>query len=85
MINLGNHTLADALHDKICLLYMLLESGGSAAQVITWVNEKHGIDVPKYNDREYLHRLLADAMWNYENITGREDHPMNDYFDSIAV
>lgn len=85
MINLSNLTVAQAIHERICLLYMKLEGGaGMALRVAGFDCEVSG-GCTQVTDRETLYKQLVDALWNYEQVTGREDHPVNDMLLDIAV
>lgn len=85
MINLSNLPAAQAIHDKICLLYMKLEGCAGVAQRVTEFDCEVGVGNPTGNDREILYKQLVDALWNYEEVTGREDHPVNGLLEEIAV
>ncbi|QFS82291.1 hypothetical protein [Roseivivax sp. THAF197b] len=88
MLSVGSLTPAQAIHERICLLYLMLTDNRSELLVTDWgietgwgLNRLHTSECPE--GREGLFKQLADALWAYEEITGREDHPVGEKLDDI--
>jgi hypothetical protein len=81
--SVGNFSTAKAIHERICLLYLMLTDERAELLVTDWgidtgygLAEFHSSDCPKR--REDLFKGLVDALFAHEVITGKEDHPVNE-------
>lgn len=87
--SVGNLSTAQAIHERICLLYLMLTDERSDLLVTDWgietgygLTEFYSSDYPE--GREVLFRQLVEALYAYEIITGRKDHPVNEKLLEIA-
>lgn len=83
MVSVGNLSTAQAIHERICLLYLMLTDERSELLVTDWgietgwgLNEVHTLGNPE--GREGLYKQLTDALYAYEVLTGNDDHPVNE-------
>lgn len=83
--SLGGLSLAEALHDRICLLYLRLEGCPVEAQSVSGFDLEVGVSVSLSPDREALYRRLVEALCGYEEVTGGKVHPVNERLLGIAV
>ena len=87
--SVGNLSTGQAIHERICLLFLMLTDERAELLVTDWgidtgygLAEFHLSDCPE--GREELFKSLVDALFAYEVITGRKDHPVNDKLAEIA-
>lgn len=85
LASLGGLSIAEALHDRICLLYLMLEGCPLEAQSVSGFDLKAGVGVPRPTDREALYKRLVEALCGYEEVTGGKVHPVNERLLGIAV
>lgn len=83
--SLGGLSIAEALHDRICLLYLRLEGCPVEAQIVTGFDLEVGASVSPSPDREALYKRLVEALCGYEEVTGGKVHPVNERLLGIAV
>ncbi len=83
--SLGGLSIAEALHDRICLLYLMLEGCPVAARSVSGFDLEAGMGVSRPTDREALYKRLVEALCAYEEVTGGRVHPVNDRLMGIAV
>jgi hypothetical protein len=83
--SLGGLSIAEALHDRICLLYLRLEGCPLEAQSVSGFDHEVGVSVSPSPDREALYKRLVDALCAYEEGTGGKVHPVNERLLGIAV
>jgi hypothetical protein len=83
--SLGGLSIAEALHDRICLLYLMLEGCPVAAQSVSGFDLEAGLGVRRSTDREALYKRLVEALCGYEEVTGGRVHPVNERLLGIAV
>lgn len=88
--SLGGLSIAEALHDRICLLYLRLEGCPVAAQSVSKFDLETGHGVSPCPEREALYKRLVDALCAYEEVTSRPGvggkvHPVNEQLLGIAV
>lgn len=83
--SLGGLSIAEALHDRICLLYLRLEGCPVAAQSVSGFDLAVGVSVSPSPDREALYKRLVEALCGYEEVTGGKVHPVNERLLGIAV
>jgi hypothetical protein len=87
--SVGNLSTAQAIHERIRFLYLMLTDERAELLAADWgietgygLAEFHPSDHPK--GREDLFKGLVDALFAYEVITGREDRPVNNKLCEIA-
>ncbi|MCV2873298.1 hypothetical protein OEZ71_13445 [Defluviimonas sp. WL0050] len=85
MISVGNLSVAQAIHERICLLYAKLEGAPEVALRLAEFDLETGWGLNHRDDRESLHRRLVDALCAYEEVTGGQVHPANGWLLEIAV
>lgn len=83
--SLGGLSIAEALHDRICLLYLRLEGCPVEAQSVSGFDLEVGVGVPRPTDREALYNQLVEALCGYEEVTCGKVHPVNERLLGIAV
>lgn len=88
--SLGGLSIAEALHERICLLYLRLEGCPKEALRVAEFDLETGHSVPHTTDREALYKRLVEALCGYEEVTSRPGvggrvHPVNDRLFEIAL
>lgn len=83
--SLGNLSVAQALHERICLLYLRLEGCPSEAERVVEFDLETGWGLNLRDDREALYKRLVKALCAYEEVTGGMVHPVNGRLLQIAV
>lgn len=83
--SLGGLSIAEALHDRICLLFLRLEGCPVEAQSVSGFDLEVGACASPSPDREALYKRLVEALCGYEEVTGGKAHPVNERLLGIAV
>ncbi|SNS69909.1 hypothetical protein [Tropicimonas sediminicola] len=83
MISIAKTTIAQSIHERICLLYMRVEADDCLSNHIAHLSRSVGYDggASGTTDRQDLEKQLVDALWAYEEITG-EAHPAGELLDA---
>lgn len=82
--SLGSLSVAQALHERICLLFLRLEGCQEAALSVLEFDLDTGWNLAR-GDRESLYRRLVDALCAYGEVTGGMVHPVNERLLEISV
>ncbi len=84
--SLGGLSIAEVLHDRICLLFLRLEGCPVEALSVSGFDLETGHGAASaVADRETLYKRLVEALCAYDEVTGGKVHPVNERLFEIAV
>lgn len=83
MKSLGTLSVAQALHERVMINYLMLVDQKNA-DLIAGLELETGWGLNNKYDPESLTKRLVDAMHAYEEVTG-EKHPVDSEFDAIKA
>ena len=85
LTSVANLSVAQALHERICLLYLRLEGCPRAAQSVVEFDLEAGWGLTQRSDREALYQRLVEALCAYEEATEGGVHPVEGRLAAILL
>ncbi|WP_170330210.1 hypothetical protein [Ruegeria arenilitoris] len=82
MKSLGTLSVAQAIHERVMLHYLMLVDHKNA-ELVAGLELETGWGLTNHYDRESLKKRLIDAMHAYEEVMG-EKHPVDAEFDAFT-
>lgn len=83
--SVGTLSISQALHERICLLYLRLEGCPKAAESVSEFDLETGWGLNYRTDRKTVYERLIEALCAYEELTGGMVHPVEGRLNGIAL